>query len=155
MTIYTSVCCFLLALISWSCRQDFDRHLLVQTYWQLDTIRTDPQLIDGPGAMHMMEACEKDDSWQFSSNGLLRIYRGENHCRPDENFTDILGGWNISRQGDRLSIREAGGFTTTYEIRTLSREQLILHYTADEAEIILTYKSISARLLAGKDRSGE
>lgn len=150
MTVYSSTVLLLLIAFSWSC-QPPDRHLLVQAYWQLEAIKTDPQLIEGPGAMDLMADCEKDDVWKFATNGILKTVRGNERCDPDENFIQCVGGWTLSATAKYLTIQESGGFETTYEILLLKQEMLQMRFTADEATITLSYKSIPPNLLARED----
>lgn len=147
MTVHSSVLLLFLAFLSGSCRE-VDRHLLVDAYWQLKAIQTDSELIQDGGAMDQINDCEKDDAWKFAYNGILKTYRGNLPCHPDEHFTDIIGGWTLSDGGTQLHIRESGGFSTSYRILHLSAEKLTLQFRSDEAKILLTYKAIPAKLLA-------
>ena len=147
MTVYPSLLLLLFAVFSCS-HSTVDRHLLVQPYWQLASIHTDPVLVGGPGPMDQMAHCEKDDAWKFASNGILKTFRGNDQCHPNENFTDCIGGWSLSNRGDQLTVRESGGAQMIYRLLNLSPNTLKLRFTADEAEVTLTYKSIPARLLA-------
>lgn len=150
MTVYSPFISLLLFFFLFSCRP-IDRHILVHNYWQLESIATPAHLIGEQGAMDQMDHCEKDDAWKFTENGLLKIYRGSDRCRQDENFTDCLGGWTLAEKKKQLTIRESGGFKTTYQVRNLTPAILQLSFSSDEGEVILTYKSIRANQLARKE----
>lgn len=139
--------CLCVLTLSQGCDEP-DRKFLEGSYWQLADIQTIPALLSAGAAMEQIRKCEKDDAWRFEFNGILRNYGGSQLCNLREASTTVVGGWHLSNNEEWLTIREAAGMTTSYEVLELTDEKLRLRYHADETTVELRYKNIPAKLLA-------
>ncbi|MCS6796240.1 MAG: lipocalin family protein [Raineya sp.] len=84
----------------------------------------------------IMDACAKDDYWEFRTGGVLAINEGATKCSPSDP-QETTGNYTLSADGKTLTITESGS-NTVFEVVELSSTTMKLKITQTNNGVTVT-----------------
>lgn len=87
------------------------------------------------------DECDKDDEMDFSEEGTFVNSEGLSKCDPNDDDIVERGQWEFQQAGDILKVVNEDAEITNYEIVTMSRTTMTVHYSKFGSSFTTTFKS--------------
>lgn len=117
----------ILGLCFFSCKKDKinDSSILTSTTWKWSMVDKTPSINPSHGNVlyYPVKDCEKDDSFNFGSNGNLTINRGTDQCNENESKTESQK-YILDQSSKKITING-----TTYTLLEETKQQIKYYAT--------------------------
>ena len=90
-------------------------------------------------AQYNTEPCTADDCFNFASGNVFTLSEGATKCDPGDSDIISAGTWNLSADGNTLTI-VAGGETETHKIESFGENKVVAVTSLEGLIVRFTYE---------------